>query len=248
MGYVQLFASNKLTGLAWEILTYLTVHTESNRWQISKELNRSYSGVYNTIKDLLKYNLIQITRTEPSKKNSRIAVGYYGLTNIGLLHILTLRSPSDIDKIAEIHRDKLLYFKKWHLIESDKVKQFIIKEFISALHEVLNYLWSKDYLKSRRPDLHEFDEAKFEEECFRSIDLSITSKFATFAFNILSTNTDLYIGEPNKTLHDARKTVMSLLRDPEFGQYLKTFIENLVEFHIREYNYYKTCLQKISEI
>lgn len=246
--YVQLFAYKKLTRMAWDILSYLTENTEANRWQISQETNRSYSSVHETIKKLIDYKLVQITKMEPSKKNPKIEVEYYGLTKIGLLHTLTLRGPSDIDKIAETHRDKLLFFKKWHLIEDNRAKRFIAKEFIAGLHEVLNTLWSNDYLKSKDPDLFNFDEKNFEEDCFRDIETITISRFVTYAYNLMSTNTELFAGEPKQTLISAKNTVKNLLNDPEFNLRIKQFIEGSLDYHTKEYNYYKSCLEKISEI
>ena len=247
MSYVQLIASNKLNDLAWDILLYLTNAPEANKWQISKEIKRAYSGIYKTIKDLLGFNFIRVTRTEPGTKNPRIEVEYYSLTNIGLLHTLTLRGSWDIDKIAQVHYDKMLFFKKWHLIQDDEVKQFITKEFITALHEVLNYLWSRDYLKSNYPNVMEFDEKEFEKICFRDVEKIVISKFVTYAFNLLRVNIELMVGEPKKTISDARNTVNNLLNDPEFNQHTKLYIESSIEFHVQEYNYYKLCLEKIFE-
>ena len=72
---------------------------EASRYELFKEAERiqelkqnekhtSYSTFHNSVKSLLKHQLIEVTKTQPSKKNPQIKVEYYKLTLAGIIKVL----------------------------------------------------------------------------------------------------------------------------------------------------------------
>ena len=66
------------------IVFYLLLNKESNKWELSNELNFAYSGIYKSIKYLIENDLIKENRTEESKRNWKIHTTYYTLSKKGL--------------------------------------------------------------------------------------------------------------------------------------------------------------------
>src|SRR5208337_736180 len=93
---------------AKEVLVLLTTSEPKSKWQIKKELGKSYGNVHETIKILLREGMVRIEKSEHSTRNPKIDVEYYGLTICGLIRVLaTEEKPEILDKIAETQKTLL---------------------------------------------------------------------------------------------------------------------------------------------
>jgi len=137
------------------ILGYLAIHNHANKWQIAKDMKKSYSNIHKTIKELLRIGIIKITRVQPGTKNPKIEVEYYTLTPTGLL--LALCSVTEATKesvwglIAKNYRNTCLTFKKWPLFEQKHIEHIVVKRLkdtLSFIHflvtDVYRYLGDKE--------------------------------------------------------------------------------------------------------
>jgi len=118
-----------------KVLLYLTCN-KANKWEIAQKLNKSYSNIHSTIKQLLRQNLICVSHRKRSSKNPKIDVEYYTVTFQGL--ITALVQPESLkyaDQIAE-QQEKLLplIFGKWQHFKNSGVD-------ISSLQNALDWLF-----------------------------------------------------------------------------------------------------------
>jgi hypothetical protein len=89
----------------------------TNKYQIAKAVNLPYSGAHQTIKRLLRHNIIRVEDTAIFGRTG-LASEKYGLTLLGLKHALTLLNLGKIDqmrleKCLENYSDILPIFKKF---------------------------------------------------------------------------------------------------------------------------------------
>jgi len=122
------------------ILSYLAKNQSQNKWVLSKKLEKSYGNIHASVKILLENNtpFIRIEHTEPSSKNPKARINFYGLTLHGVLEGLIDNSKlwEKIDVIAEIHQDKLRIFKKWKFFEIRGLKESIKAAMMSFLASI----------------------------------------------------------------------------------------------------------------
>lgn len=78
----------QLTELQKGILESLIRNRELNRYELSKLTGHAYSAIYKATKFLLKNNVIEISKTEENKRNSRIEVDYYKIKYLGVTDFL----------------------------------------------------------------------------------------------------------------------------------------------------------------
>ena len=95
-------------------------------------------------------------------------------------------------------------------------------------------------LQRKRPDVHSFDVDKFEEECFERIERAIFRRFVLYAYNLLGLVLD-EDADYDERFVDSRETVLGLLGDEEFRE----FIVSALEYYVNEYNLYSACLARL---
>lgn len=78
----------QLTELQKGILESLIRNEELNRYELSKFTGHAYSAIYKATNFLLKNNVIEISRTEENKRNSKIEVDYYKIEPLGVTDFL----------------------------------------------------------------------------------------------------------------------------------------------------------------
>jgi len=125
-----------------EILALLGTSEPKSKWQIMKELGKSYGNVHESIKILLREGMVKIQDSQHSARNPKIDVEYYGLTVHGLIIILPGETrPSYFDKIAETQKAKLPeIFNKWLFFEQNSVKAFVIDRMRKAANIAISEL------------------------------------------------------------------------------------------------------------
>jgi biotin operon repressor len=140
-----------------EILIFLATSEPKSKWQIMKELGKSYGNVHETIKILLQQGMVKIQDSQPSARNPKIEVESYGLTLHGLVvYLKSLKNWVILDAIADNCKDLLpLIFGKWRFLTDHGLKDTIIGNF-------------REYLRNRPLNV-DFSSAR---ELFEALDFT----------------------------------------------------------------------------
>lgn len=78
----------QLTELQKEMLESLISSGELNRYELANLTGHAYSAIYKATNFLLKHNVIEISKTEESRRNSKIEVDYYKIRPLGVTDFL----------------------------------------------------------------------------------------------------------------------------------------------------------------
>jgi len=77
-----------LTEVEEEILHLLLKNPLSNKYEVCEKLRRSYSNIYNAMKSLVSKGLVEIADVRVGKRNQKIPVECYRVTEKGAVHVL----------------------------------------------------------------------------------------------------------------------------------------------------------------
>jgi len=103
----------KNTPTAPKIVEYLA-KKQVNRWELSKELDKSYANIHSNINKLQEEGYIKVAEIKPSEKNPNMQVEYYRLTFRGLVFALgQITTTEELEKTAKLYKDELLVFREW---------------------------------------------------------------------------------------------------------------------------------------
>jgi len=95
-----------------KILATLALYEEMSQYDIPLKVEKHYSTILRQLRRLEGRGLVQVLRTQPSKKKGK-EKKIYGITFKGIIQILQLLENSAIDRVAEFHADKWLIFQEW---------------------------------------------------------------------------------------------------------------------------------------
>jgi len=117
-----------------EILRYLAESPEpKNKWEIKKDLVKSYGNVHENIQIMLKAGLIQVKKIRKSSKNPKIKMECYDLGLRGLIIVLCLEFDK-VDMLAEKYSYLLpSIFGEWDFFK----KKNVLPEVHEKLHDIL---------------------------------------------------------------------------------------------------------------
>jgi len=208
-----------------KILLYLATHNEGNKWEIARDLRKSYSNVHGAMKKLLNHKLIYTTSKRKSEKNPFMDVEYYGLSLSGLLVSLCEEEIwNQIDSVAKKHPDKLLVFKKWQFFSQENLKEIIIENLKLAMELNLRMRLSMDVF------FHKPIEIK-----------NMSAFLAVFDSMVLGCYPFVYSGaRDERTL----KIIKVCKRDPE----LRSFLEDRLKFFKEEAEKNWVCTQEAERV
>lgn len=98
----SIFIPEILSETEEQVLHFLLKNKTSNRYEISEKLGKSYSNVYNAIKNLLEKKMIEVAEKRAGKRNPNLHVKCYRATEKGARHALeTLRLKFDSQLFSE---------------------------------------------------------------------------------------------------------------------------------------------------
>lgn len=153
------------------ILVLLVFIKEASKYELYQEALKlykmlgekrkpSYSSIHNGVNSLLKKELIEVTKTEPSKKNQKINVEYYTLTYKGLCTIIFEESANIdknfnfLNKLIENWSDKLpLTLGKWKVFKEHGLENEAIDALLSSASTLLLGYYSTEILRKNKQEI-----------------------------------------------------------------------------------------------
>jgi DNA-binding PadR family transcriptional regulator len=118
-------------------LIYLLYHKEASVEEIARQTEKNYSTILRVISQLSKSEFVKfrLERTAPRGKELR----FYTITFDGLAFYYQWRhmlehSVSEMRKVAKVHEDMLLVFKKWDKFALANCEEDMFTRVVSALN------------------------------------------------------------------------------------------------------------------
>jgi hypothetical protein len=128
------------TSTVFWVLLDLARFGEKNKWELKKDLKKSYGNIHQTVENLKEQGMIFVKSKEKSAKNPAIDVEYYDLCIGGLFQVVSTPAALQyIDEIANKQRNKAIVFKKWDYFKQKGVDKNLKDafRFISGAMDLL---------------------------------------------------------------------------------------------------------------